>query len=132
MSETQPQKKAMLDDARMEQLMGLLLRFGVVLASTVVLAGGAFYLEDHAWQTADYRKFVPHPLSLRHPAGLVSGMAHGDAAAIIEVGILLLIATPVARVVFAVIAFAAEKDKLYVAVSLIVLAVLVFGMFKGS
>src|SRR5262249_2451330 len=47
MSDSQTPKKAWLDDDRMEQLMGLLLRFGVVLASTVVLAGGAFYLEDH-------------------------------------------------------------------------------------
>ena len=123
---------AKFDDARMEQMMGLLLRFGVVLASTVVLAGGAFYLQDHARERADYGKFVAHPLSLRHPGGLLHGMAKGDAAAIIEVGILLLIATPIARVVFAAVAFAIERDRLYVGISLVVLAVLLYGMLRGG
>jgi len=120
-----------LNDERMEQAMGVLLRFGVVLASTVVLAGVAFYLQDHWRQTADYRHFIAHPLSLDHRAALAAGMRHGDAAAIIQVGILLLIATPVARVVFAVIAFLMERDRLYTAISASVLAVLVYGLLFG-
>jgi uncharacterized membrane protein len=57
------------------------------------------------------------------------GIATGDPATIIQLGILLLIATPVARVAFALVAFAIERDRLYVAVSLIVLAVLLFSFF---
>jgi uncharacterized membrane protein len=120
-----------LDDERMEQAMGVLLRFGVVMASTVVLAGVAFYLQDNWRQTADYRRFIAHPVSLDHRAALVAGIRHGEAAAIIQVGILLLIATPVARVVFAVIAFLMERDRLYVAISTGVLAVLVYGLLFG-
>jgi uncharacterized membrane protein len=118
------------DDIRMEQMMGLLLRFGVILASTVVLAGGVFYMQDHTGQRVEYRNFVAHPVSLRHPGELLSGMARGDATAIIEVGILLLIATPIARVAFAVVSFAIERDRLYVAIGLTVLAVLLYGMFR--
>jgi uncharacterized membrane protein len=125
-------KSHQFNDTRMEQLMGQLLRFGVVLASTVVLAGGVFYLQDHAGQQADYRSFVAHPVSLRHPRELLHGMARGDAAAIIEVGILLLVATPIARVIFAVVAFAIERDRLYVGISLTVLAVLLYGMLRGG
>ncbi|MDE1178011.1 MAG: DUF1634 domain-containing protein [Edaphobacter sp.] len=120
-----------LDDKRMEQAMGLLLRFGVVLASTLVLAGVAFYLEDHARQAVDYRVFVPNPLNLAHRRQLLLGISHGDAAAIIEVGILFLIATPIARVAFAVVAFALERDRLYTAISAGVLAVLVYSIFFG-
>ncbi len=120
------------NDARMESMMGTLLRFGVVLASTVVLAGGVFYLQDHRGQQADYRSFVAHPLSLRHPAQLLDGLGKGQAAALIDLGILLLIATPIARVAFALVAFAIERDKLYMGISLIVLAVLVWGMLRGG
>lgn len=120
-----------LNDERMEQAMGVLLRFGVVMASTVVLAGAAFYLQDHARQPVDYRSFIPHPLSLQHRGQLLDGMSHGNAVAIIQVGILLLIATPVARVVFAVIAFLVERDRLYTAISAGVLAVLIYSLLYG-
>jgi uncharacterized membrane protein len=123
---------AKFDDTRMETIMGQLLRFGVVLASTVVLAGGVFYLQDHAGERADYRTFVAHPLSLRHPAQWVDGIARGQANAIIELGILLLVATPIARVVFAAVGFAIERDRLYLAISLLVLAVLLYGMLRSG
>jgi uncharacterized membrane protein len=123
---------ATFDDSRMETIMGLLLRFGVVLASTVVLAGGFFYIQDHRGEQVNYRTFVAHPLSLRHPAELAAGISHGSATAIVELGILLLIATPIARVVFAVVGFAIERDRLYVAISITVLAVLLYGMLRGG
>jgi len=123
---------ANFDDARMENIMGMLLRFGVVLASTVVLAGGVFYLQDHRGERVNYRSFVAHPFSLRHPAGLAAGISRGSATAIVELGILLLIATPIARVVFAVVGFAIERDGMYVAISVTVLAVLLYGMLRGS
>jgi uncharacterized membrane protein len=56
----------------------------------------------------------------------------GDAAAIVQLGVLLLIATPIARVIFAAIGFAVERDRLYVAISLAVLAVLIFGLLHVS
>jgi uncharacterized membrane protein len=120
------------DDARMEAIMGRLLQVGVLLSASVVLAGGVMFLRAHSGDPASYRAFVAHPLELRHPAALLRGIARGDAAAIIELGILLLIATPICRVIFAVVGFAIERDRLYVAVSLTVLAVLLFGMLRGG
>ena len=123
----------LLDDARMERAMGMLLRFGVVLASTAVLAGMAFYLQDHAMrQSVDYRYFKAYSFGMRHRDELLPGSAHGNAAAVIEAGILLLIATPVARVVFAVVAFALERDRLYTVISVAVLAILVFSLLHGT
>jgi len=122
----------LLDDSRMERAMGVLLRFGVVLASTAVLAGMVFYLQDRASQLVDYRYFKAYSFGLRHRDELLAGSARDNAAAIIEAGILLLIATPVARVVFAVVAFALERDRLYTAISIAVLAVLVFSLFHGT
>jgi uncharacterized membrane protein len=76
--------------------------------------------------------FTATPIQLRHPAALLHALARGDSAGIIELGILLLVATPICRVMFAVLAFAVERDKLYVAVSLTVLAVLLYGMLRAT
>jgi uncharacterized membrane protein len=118
------------DDARMELIMGRLLQVGVLVAATVVLAGGVMYLFAHAGELSDYRVFRARPVGLRHPKALLHGIAAGDASAIILCGLLLLVATPICRVIFAVVAFILERDRLYIAVSLIVLAVLLFGMLR--
>ncbi len=119
------------DDRRMEAIMGRLLQSGVFLASLVVATGGVLYVRAHAHDAVDYRTFVSRPVDLHHLGGLVPGVFRGHATAIIETGVLLLIATPIARVVFAAVAFVAERDLLYVAVSLFVLAVLMFGLLHG-
>jgi Protein of unknown function (DUF1634) len=41
---------------------------------------------------------------------------------------LLLLATPVARVVFSIAAFALERDRMYVGITLVVLAILAYGL----
>jgi uncharacterized membrane protein len=120
------------DDAQMDRIMGRLLQVGVLIAASVVLVGGVLFVASHAGDRANYRTFVAHPLELRHPVELLEGIAHGDAGAIIQLGILLLIATPICRVGFALVAFAIQRDLLYVAISLTVLAVLLLGMLRGG
>jgi uncharacterized membrane protein len=120
------------DDRRMEVTMGRLLQAGVLLAAAVVLAGGILYLFARAGQPSNYRVFVARPLRVRHPAEMLRGVAHGNASAVIDLGILLLVATPVCRVIFAFIAFVREGDRLYIVVTAIVLAVLLFGMLRGG
>lgn len=119
------------NDAQMEAIMGRLLQVGVSLAATVVLVGGVMYLFAHWGAQANYRVFRARPIQLRHPMALLRGIARGDASAIIAAGVLLLVATPICRVIFAVIAFSIERDRLYVAISLTVLAVLLLGMLHG-
>src|SRR5579871_3075440 len=110
-------------DHRIENMMGRLLQAGVLLASTVVLIGGFLYLRAHPGTARDYRTFASEPAALRHPLELFHLLTTGDAVAIVQLGVLLLIATPIARVVFAAIGFAVERDHLYVAISLGVLVV---------
>ena len=121
-----------LDDLRMETVMGRLLQAGVLLAATVMLAGGVMYGVEHSGERTNYRVFQPHPFQPLHPGAMLGQVAHGDASAVLQLGILLLIATPICRVVFAVIAFAMERDRLYLAVSVLVLAVLLYGMLHGG
>ena len=49
----------------------------------------------------------------------------------IQLGLLVLIATPIARVAFSLVAFALQRDRIYVIVTLIVLAVLLYSLTGG-
>jgi uncharacterized membrane protein len=112
------------DDRRMETIMGRLLQVGVLLASAVVLVGGVLYVRAHLGAAVNYRAFAGEPATLRSARGLLRLVRMGDPTALIQLGVVLLVATPVARVVFAVVGFALERDRFYVAVSVAVLAIL--------
>ncbi len=113
------------DDSIIDAQIGMLLRIGMLASAAVILLGGALFLARHGRATIDYRVFHGAPPGLNSFAGIFSGAGHGHALAIIQLGMLMLIATPVARVAFSVYAFLSERDYLYVAISSIVLAVLV-------
>jgi uncharacterized membrane protein len=115
-------------DQKTEEIIGNLLRAGVMLAAAVVLAGGVLYLIGHWGARADYRVFHGAPSDLREVSGIVHEAFAGSSRGIIQLGLLLLIATPIARVAFAVFAFAAERDRMYVVFTLIVLGVLMYSL----
>ena len=119
-------------DERVERVIGALLRWGVVLAATVILAGGAMYLVRHGSTIPDYRVFRGEPSDLRNVSGIVKGAVSWHSRGLIQLGLLLLIAVPVARVAFSVVAFALQRDRTYVVVTLIVLAVLLYGMTRAG
>jgi uncharacterized membrane protein len=120
------------DDVRMETIMGWLLQIGVFLASTVVAVGGLLYVVAHAHSRVNYRTFVSYPVQIFHPLALIRSVLTLDPLALIQFGTLLLVGTPIARVIFAVIGFTAERDRLYLAISLFVLAVLAFSLLHGA
>jgi uncharacterized membrane protein len=120
-----------LSDRRLEAIIGNLLRAGVVLAATTTSIGGVIYLEHSGQSLAHYRLFHGEPADLRQVRGVLSDASSGGGLAIMQLGLLLLIATPVARVAFSLAAFAVQRDRLYVVVTLTVLAVLTFSMAGG-
>jgi uncharacterized membrane protein len=122
-------------DVQVEQLLGNLLRAGVLLAAAVVLLGGVVYLARHGGERRpDLRKFREdaQPAELRSPTGIVGEALEFRGRALVQLGLLLLIATPVARVAFSVFAFLLERDLTYVALTLIVLGVLLYSLFFGK
>ena len=119
-------------DTKMDIAVGHLLRFGVSLAAGVVLTGWVFYLAHEHGVAPDYRHFHGKPLPVREIGGVIQGVRRLDSRSIIQLGILLLIATPVARVLFCIGGFAEQKDKLYVLVSSTVLAILIYSLFFRS
>ena len=115
-------------DEKTEHVIGNLLRAGVLIATFVVLAGGILYLAHYGTTPADHHVFRGEPQYLRTVDGVVSSALQLDSRGVMQLGLLLLVLTPIARVVFAAVSFALEKDFTYVVVSLIVLAVLMFGL----
>lgn len=111
-------------DPRLQRLVGNLLRYGVLLAAAVVLTGGVAYLARHGAAVPDYRVFRGQPDNLRSLAGIVRTAFALDERGIVQLGLVLLVATPIARVAIAGVAFAFERDRTYVLVALLVLALL--------
>jgi uncharacterized membrane protein len=118
-------------DRAVELAMGNVLRLGVVLAALLVAAGGVAYLVQGRHGATHFRAF-PGAVSFTTPGAIVRGALALDPAAIIALGLIVLVLTPVARVVFALLAFAEQRDRLYVLFSLIVLGVLFIGLTGHS
>jgi uncharacterized membrane protein len=118
-------------DDRVENLLGNLLRAGVVLAAAVVLTGAIPYLIEYGSKEFDLRAFREEPSDLRSPAGIVRSATHLESRGVMQLGMLLLVATPVARVAFSAFAFFRQRDFTYVVLTLIVLTLLLFSLFVG-
>ena len=111
-----------------ELRIGTLLRVGVALAAAVVALGGVLYLTRHGMEIPAYQVFRGEPASLRGVTGILASAGDLRGTGLIQLGLLVLFATPVARVALAAYAFAKQRDRLYVAVTLFVLAVLIYSI----
>lgn len=134
--ETKPvttrQKSSRITDEQMEQIIGNLLRAGVVLAAVVVLMGGIIFLSRHASAYPEYSVFRGVPASLRNIRGIVHLALNLRGQGIIQLGLLILIATPVARVLLSLLAFVLQRDRTYIIITLIVFLILIFSLFGGA
>lgn len=117
-----------LEEEQMEILVGTLLRWGVMIAAVVALIGGVLFLLRFGGTPVDYRTFRGEPALLSTVGGILGGVAALEPRAIVQLGLLLLIATPVARVALSLVAFAKLKDGRYVVITAIVLAVLIWSL----
>nr|WP_121269371.1 DUF1634 domain-containing protein [Pedobacter schmidteae] len=122
------ENKNFFADKDIQLILGTLLRAGVVSSMTVVFIGGLIYLFFNYSQTVDYSRFDAGKSGLFTIAAIVSGLKHLDGAAIIQFGTLLLIFTPIARVVFSIFSFLIERDYLYVLIGLVVLSVILYSL----
>lgn len=120
-----------------ELYIGKLLRYGVMISCAITLLGGITYLFQQNGAMPDYKPtasndtFAGVAVYLRELSTILPRALSLDGAAIIQVGVLVLIATPVLRVAFSAIAFLIEKDYMYVVITLIVLAIIIANMLLG-
>ena len=127
-----PPQRQRWDDHRIEVILGNLLRAGVLLSAAVVLCGACIYLFRHGHGPADYRVFRGEPSEFRTIRGVIQSVKDGRGRGLIQLGLLLLIATPIARVACSIVGFAIERDRMYVAFTLIVLAILLYSLLGSG
>ena len=108
-------------------------------AIVAVLRGGAFLAAGLF--AAGLGRYFAHPGRLPLDAGanepvlaseFIVRLLHGDALALLEAGIVALIALPIARVILSLFHFLDERDRLYVVLTSTVLAILFAGILLGK
>jgi uncharacterized membrane protein len=114
----------------MEKILGNLLQIGVLISTAVVALGGVIYLLRHGGEidAEKYSAFRGEPADLRSVSGILKNALNLHGRGLIQFGLLLLIATPVFRVVFAAGLFLRRRDRLYAAVASIVLCLLLYSL----
>ncbi len=117
----------------MASLVSAVLLGGVSLSALVLAAGLVLFLwrgpaelgPTSAAQSAGL-PLSPYPTTI---PGIWAGLTAADPLAVIQLGVLLLISTPVLRVATSVLLYVGQGDRLFSVITLVVLAILLFGLF---
>lgn len=117
-------------DKDIQTVVGWVLRLGVIISVAIVFIGGMVYIYRHGHSMADYSVFKGVP-DFVHPAGIIEGIRAHRGRAVIQAGIVLLIATPILRVACSAVGFMLEKDRLYTFITLIVLLIIFASILSG-
>jgi uncharacterized membrane protein len=118
-------------DEQVELVIGRLLQWGVLAAAIVVVTGGLLLLAQYGHLPANFQQFKGEDSALRSVGGIIRAALSGDSRAIVQLGLVLLIVTPAARVALTLGAFLVQRDRLYILTTSIVLALLLYGLFWG-
>lgn len=127
--DTKENKK--MTDYDVEQLIGQVLRYGVLISGVIAIIGGILYLYQQGTGIPDYGTFHGETAGFTSLTGIIEGLKKGNATEIIQLGVVVMIATPILRIMFSLVSFIVERDKLYIFITMIVLAIITFSMFGG-
>ncbi|AUT04434.1 hypothetical protein CLI64_20095 [Nostoc sp. CENA543] len=115
-------------ELQLENILSQLLKYGVFIACAVVLWGGLLYLNVHGSERANYQFFRGEPDTLRSPVDVMQAASSGSSSAIIQLGLLILIATPILRVIISLVMFFWQRNFIYVILNLLVLSALLYSL----
>ena len=112
-----------------------LLRTGVLLSIVIIAAGMVMTFKQHP----DYFSSRPALGTLTSPGThfpstigeVIAGVRHGSGEAIMTAGLLVLIATPVARVALSIVIFIIARDRIYAAITTAVFVILMIAFAVG-
>jgi uncharacterized membrane protein len=123
-------------DRAVELIISLILRLGVSVSLIVVIAGllmSFFHHHEYLYSRPGLQRLTTPGRAFPRTLGQVlAGVRQLRGEAMIMAGLMLLIATPVLRVAVSIAAFIYEKDKTFVLLTAIVLALLILSFFLGT
>ncbi len=119
-----------INDDKLELLLSNLLKIGVIISGIITFIGAILFLFQHGFEISNYHDFKPHPFHLSDLNSFFRSIISFRPESIMELGLLILIATPVLRVFLSFLAYSFQKDYMYIIFSLIVLMVMVIGFLS--
>ena len=123
-------KKA-FTDLDLNRSVGNLLRLGVILSVTTSIIGFIKLFTEGFEMPKSYKLLNTATTSEKVWGQFWHSLLNLEGLAIIQLGILMLIFTPLMRIVFALIGYFKEKDYTYVIISFIVLTIMVISFLTG-
>lgn len=123
--------KGNIKDKDIQLILGTLLRAGVIISMGIVLVGGVIFLIHNKGEITDYKVFKPELAKFSSISAIFKGVLTLQGDAVVQFGILMLIFTPIARIVFAIFSFLVERDYLYVLIGIIILAIITISLNGG-
>ena len=116
----------------MKEMIGNTLRIGVVTACTIALISGIYYLIRNGGETIpNYTIFHKEQASFTSIKGIFNGLTTLSPKEWIQLGVIVLMLTPIIRVALSLIDFARQKDWLYVIITAIVFMVILMNSIIG-
>lgn len=115
-------------DPDMELVISRIMRYGIVVASVIVIIGSVTFLSTHGKDKPQYATFNGQPKELTNVFRIISSLSSTNGLGLIEFGMVVLIAIPVLRVAFSIASFIAEKDKVYVIITSLVFILLLYSL----
>ncbi len=121
---------------RFELIVSGILRGGVVASLALVLAGVVLMFVHHPQylrSSADLHRLTHPGVAFPHTLAEVGrGLKVGQGHAVVAVGLILLILTPILRVAVSILAFAVQRDRPFVVITSLVLAILITSFLLGK
>lgn len=108
--------------------MAKLTLYSVIIAMSVMIIGALCYLFTHGNNAIEAHIFEGQPDYLTSLTGIFSAALHGDSLAIIQLGIVLLLLNPFARLLYSAITFGIMKNRKYMIISSVVLVMLLISL----
>ena len=108
-----------------ELVISHVLRGGVIVSAAVILLGVLWFYLQMAF-TGHAALGYPHTFG-----GIIRRLFHGEPLALVALGLLILLLTPILRVAISIVVFALERDWRYTVITILVLVILLISLVLG-